>query len=113
MELFYYNSHGVRIKKCCASCKHKTEDNKMRYCLHGKGFVSSNSCCGDWIVSDGLENAGIGRGKVKKQEYLQYCINAVHADYFLPSDRKNTKRRSLAEIRREFEEENGDIFYFH
>ena len=56
---FTTNKNGVRIKKCCASCAlHETYDHEgpRRKCnLKGK-VVDKSDCCGEWAISDFINN---------------------------------------------------------
>ena len=82
---FVKNSHGVRIKKCCASCLHHRSGTKDDYRLcnitqmeHSIDYL----CANDWKMmwpgnppKQGrlnLDNAGKGGGRVKKKSYLIY-----------------------------------------
>lgn len=64
IEEFTVNSNGVKIKKCCASCKHHgphSSDGPQRLCMKhtmlvdGKEkpkVVDKSDLCGDWSISD-------------------------------------------------------------
>lgn len=59
---FVVNAEGVRIKKCCASCKFKkcTNDNDHRKCtLNGKK-VTNDFLCLDWKIGDFFEHLKVG-----------------------------------------------------
>ena len=73
---FVRNLMGIKIVKCCSSCAY-----------HGAGIPCSidgvnhprGFCCNNWIMRDGLANAGRGGGKVKKKGYLDFINrNGLH-----------------------------------
>ena len=106
------NQHGIEVKKCCASCKHKdlTRLVLARYCsqLHEK--VKPRECCEQWEMSEQMEAAGSGGGKVKKKAYLKYVLD-VREDESL-ADQLGIKfpHKSIGQIRKDFEEKNGSIY---
>ena len=53
------NSHGIAVRKWCASCKHKElNDFGCRFCKL-KGVKTRQSyVCDDWEMSESLEAAG-------------------------------------------------------
>ena len=100
---FVKNMFGTRIRKCCASCKHKEYDRLKRLCTKGEGYVRPDSLCADWEVSEKLEKAGIGGGLVKKKSYLLYALN-----YPQPEDIR--RHVTLSRIRKEYEEKYDTIY---
>lgn len=54
---YVLNKNGVRIKKCCASCKYHEpldSDGPRRICVYLKRskVVRKDDACGDWSISD-------------------------------------------------------------
>ena len=61
------NMYHVRVKKWCASCRHKEVDNEgNRICAGMQLKVPQDLVCQKWQMSDGLKNAGMSGGVVKK-----------------------------------------------
>ena len=59
------NVHGCKIKKCCASCQHKCiEKDGSRVCAQMMLKVEQKFKCKQWLMSDGLKNAGKQTGGV-------------------------------------------------
>ena len=106
------NQHGIEVKKCCASCKHKdlTRLVLARYCSQHHEKVKPRECCEQWEMSEQMEAAGSGGGKVKKKAYLKYVLD-VREDESL-ADRLGIKfpHKSIGQIRKDFEEKNGSIY---
>lgn len=106
------NQHGIEVKKCCASCKHKdlTRLVLARYCSQHHEKVKPRECCEQWEMSEQMQAAGSGGGKVKKKAYLKYVLD-VREDESL-ADQLGIKfpHKSIEQIRRDFEEKNGSIY---
>ena len=106
------NQHGIEVKKCCASCKHKdlTRLVLARYCSQHHEKVKPRECCEQWEMSEQMEAAGSGGGKVKKKAYLKYVLD-VREDESL-ADQLGLKfpHKSIDQIRRDYEEKNGSIY---
>lgn len=106
------NQHGIEVKKCCASCKHKdlTRLVLARYCSQHHEKVKPRECCEQWEMSEQMEAAGSGGGKVKKKAYLKYVLD-VREDESL-ADQLGIKfpHKSIGQIRRDYEEKNGSIY---
>ena len=106
------NQHGIEVKKCCASCKHKdlTRLVLARYCSQHHEKVKPRECCEQWEMSEQMEAAGSGGGKVKKKAYLKYVLD-VREDESL-ADQLGIKcpHKSIGQIRKDFEEKNGSIY---
>ena len=59
------NMYRVRVKKWCASCKHKeVENDGTRVCAKMQLKVPQDLVCRQWQMSDGLKNAGLLAGGV-------------------------------------------------
>ena len=60
------NAHGVKVKRCCASCQHKCiETDGTRVCAQMMIKVEQKFKCKQWQMSDGMKNAGKGGGVVR------------------------------------------------
>ena len=70
------NEHGIEIKECCASCRFKDSTRLIsaRFCTQHHKSVKPRGHCKQWEMSEQMEAAGSGRGKVKKKAYLKYVI---------------------------------------
>lgn len=109
----YINSHGVEIKACCASCRFKDLTRLMtsRFCTQHHQSVKPDERCGQWALSDQLAAAGSGGGKVKRREYLRYVLE-VRADESLAAQLGiRTPQKTIDQIRQEFENKNGAIYF--
>ena len=106
------NLHGVEIKKCCASCRFKDLTRLMtaRFCTEHHKSVKPKGCCKQWAISEQMEAAGSGRGKVKCRAYLRYVLE-VRADESL-ADQLGIRapHKTIDQIREEFEKNHGSIF---
>lgn len=72
----YKNKYGVEIKMCCASCKRKVfKSEKTRDCELGEKDLKPSYLCPDWIMSENLDNAGRGGGRIRKKGYLQFILD--------------------------------------
>ena len=69
------NAHGVKVKRCCASCQHKcVEADGTRVCALKMMVVEQKFKCKQWQMSDGLKNAGKGDGIVRDIESKEIAI---------------------------------------
>ena len=69
------NEHGVKVKRCCASCLHKEITNEgARVCALMVLKVEQKFKCKQWQMSDGLKNAGKGGGVVKDKDTKEIII---------------------------------------
>lgn len=114
-EIFYKNKFSISIKKCCASCKFKQMDVRVRFCTIGEGIVSPQSVCGSWQMNPDLDNAGKGGGRIKKKKYLNICLDRLDEDNYLAIEHKRKKmphkRLTLQQIRSDYEKKYGDIYF--
>lgn len=106
------NSHGVEIRECCASCKHKdlTRLISSRFCLQHHKKVKPRGYCKEWAMSEQMEAAGSGRGKVKKKAYLKYVLQVREDESLADQLKVQIPHKTLAEIRQDFEAKNGSIY---
>ena len=53
------NAHGLKVKKCCASCQYKCiEADGTRVCQLMQLKVQQRFKCKKWEMAEGMENAG-------------------------------------------------------
>ena len=106
------NSHGVEIRECCASCKHKdlTRLISSRFCLQHHKKVKPRECCEQWAMSEQMEAAGSGGGKVKKKAYLKYVLQVREDESLADQLKVQIPHKTLTEIRQDFEAKNGSIY---
>lgn len=109
------NKYGISIVMRCASCARCASNGRVRICLASRGAVSPSHLCSDWKMSDACEAAGKGDGNVKKVEYLRHALDRLTledaAAEAAARHRMPYKRTSVDEIRKEYEKENGDIYF--
>ena len=106
------NEHGIEIRECCASCRHKDLTRLMssRFCLLHQKKVKPRGHCKEWTMSEQMEAAGSGGGKVKKKAYLKYVLQVREDESLADQLKVQIPHKSLAEIRRDFEAKNGSIY---
>ena len=69
------NAHGVKVKRCCASCQHKCIKNDgTRFCALKMMVVEQKFKCKQWQMSDGMNNAGKGGGVVRLKGTTEVII---------------------------------------
>ena len=69
------NAHGVKVKRCCASCQHKcVEADGTRVCALKMMVVEQKFKCKQWQMSDGMKNAGKGGGVVRLKGTTEIVI---------------------------------------
>ena len=107
------NEHGIEIRECCASCKFKdlTRLISARFCTQHHKSVKPRGHCKEWTMSEQMEAAGSGRGKVKKKAYLKYVLE-VREDESLADQLGLSQfpHKSIDQIRKDFEAKNGSIY---
>ena len=117
------NQHGIEVRECCASCKHKdlTRLISSRFCLQHLKSVKPRGHCKQWAMSEQMQAAGLSGGKVKKKAYLKFVLE-VRADERLRVGERSSgmsladqlgikfPHKSIEQIRRDFEEKNGSIY---
>ena len=106
------NEHGIEIRECCASCKHKdlTRLISSRFCLQHHKKVKPRGHCKEWAMSEQMEAAGSGGGKVKKKAYLKYVLQVREDESLADQPKVQIPHKTLTEIRRDFEAKNGSIY---
>ena len=61
------NNYHVEVRRWCASCQHKEILNDgTRICQLTNMDVPQSKVCPQWQMSDGLKNAGMSGGVIKK-----------------------------------------------
>lgn len=69
------NAHGVKVKRCCASCEHKCIDKGgARVCAQMMLKVEQKFKCKQWEMSEGMKNAGKGGGVVRLKGTTEVII---------------------------------------
>ena len=69
------NAHGVKVKRCCASCQHKCiETDGTRVCAQMMIKVEQKFKCKQWQMSDGMKNVGKGGGVVRLKGTTEVII---------------------------------------
>lgn len=112
------NEHGCTIAKCCASCGFKKflKKDAARICVDGNGLVRPKDVCPRWVLRDGLENAGVGGGRVKKKSYLDLVVRtrerekSIYAELSI-MQRRDFRRATPFEMQRQYEQTHGTIYY--
>lgn len=106
------NQYGIEIKECCASCRHKdlTRLISSRFCLQHQKSVKPRGHCKEWAMSEQMEAAGSGRGKVKKKAYLRYVMEVREDESLADQLGIIIPHKTLAQIRQDFEAKNGSIY---
>ena len=74
--LYKRNSHGIRIKKRCASCRFKDINHYgTRMCTKSLQKVKPDFKCNMWRMADAFKNAGLPLGVVKDKVSKEIIIN--------------------------------------
>ena len=61
------NNYHVAVRRWCSSCQHKEILNDgTRICQLTNMNVPQSKVCPQWQMSDGLKNAGMSGGVIKK-----------------------------------------------
>ena len=108
----YRNSHGIEVKKCCASCRFKDLTRLMtaRFCTEHQKRVKPRECCYEWALSDQLEAAGSAGGKVKCKAYLKFVLEVREEESLADQRGLHIVHKTIEQIRQEFEKNHGSIF---
>ena len=106
------NKFGVRIGKCCASCRFKESTRLMmtRHCTKLNKEVDPLGVCECWKMSRQLSKLEFTRGKVKRREYLLYLTDVRVKEQELEDKGEKVVPKSIDEIRAQFEKEHGSIY---
>ena len=69
------NGYHIKVKKCCASCQFKEIDKEgNRICTKMQLIIGQRDKCKQWLMSDGLKNAGKGGGVVRLKGTTEIVI---------------------------------------
>lgn len=107
------NPCGLRVKKCCASCRFKDVDEfGDRICSLINEYVEPCQVCEHWEMDYNTSQAGVCRGRVHKKEYLMFALairlgEGVEALRAKKKGEPAPEPRSIESIRREYEEDYG------
>ena len=111
-KVFTKNTHGIVVKKCCASCAYRdlSKADVLRFCTqHKKGVKASGLCC-LWEMSKQAQLAGWSQGQVKRKEYLMYLVTACEDRKLATQLGLHIEAKSNEEMRAKFEQEQGSIY---
>lgn len=109
-KTFHEAPLGVKIVRCCASCKHKQLDGgTSRICMIGEGVVNSSCVCDDWEMSKDLIKAGLGSGRVKKKSYLMYVLKR-YEEVAKITDKNKKVDVHINDLRKEYNKKFGSIY---
>lgn len=115
VKVFYtFNKNGVRIKKCCASCKSKEIGKKEdeRICMKGEGQVTKDYVCEDWSISETIDNIKMeGFGAVKKPHYIRWMRREIALIADSPSISQSQKNMLIQQLPKRYENEHGKRYY--
>ena len=81
-----------------------------RFCLQHHKKVKPRGYCKEWAVSEQMEAAGSGRGKVKKKAYLRFVLQVREDESLADQLKVQIPHKTLTEIRQDFEAKNGSIY---
>ena len=97
------NKRGIKVKRCCASCKYKEIDNMgVRHCT--KGYASCLTCR-NWRMRNELRRAGTPFGMIKTKEYLRYVLTVRDREINGSCFMKCGPLMSTTVIRKEYKKE--------
>ena len=94
------NKRGIKIKRCCASCKHKEiDDDGNRYCTLG---LKDHTACRKWRMTVALRNCGTPYGVIKNKAYLRYVLDIRDREINSSCYQYQGELRDIEEIRKEY-----------
>ena len=72
------NPQGIKVRKCCASCKFKFlyGTDGVRFCTKRNKEVKKFGLCKQWEMREDLQKARYTDGKVKSRAYLRSVLDA-------------------------------------
>ena len=100
----------LKIKKCCASCQHKQVNyDGSRICMLTHQKVSCQMTCERWVLAEKLKGVTLGRGMVKRYEYLMFVIGirVMEQDAIDNGTLQPDEVATLDSLRERFETNNG------
>ena len=102
------NYRGIKVKRCCASCKNKVIDDRgSRHCVLG---YTSCETCRHWHMRDELRSAGNPHGVIKTKEYLRFVLEIRNCEMDSGCFKKRVKLRDVEEIRKEYNDNINSNF---
>lgn len=106
---FVLTPRGVRVKKCCASCKHKgygkTGD---RVCTKGEGSVVKNYVCEQWEMNETYRTLRLtGDGRVKKPSYIAWMADQAAEITKSPVLDEKAKKELIGALPEKYEQQFG------
>ena len=106
------NQHGIEVRECCASCRHKdlTRLISSRFCLQHHKSVKPRGHCKQWAMSEQMQAAGLSGGKVKKKAYLKFVLQVREDESLADQLGIKSPHKTLKQIRQDFEAKNGSIY---
>ena len=109
---FTRNTHGIVVKKCCASCAYKdlNKADALRFCTQHKKEVKASGLCSLWEMSKQMLLAGWSQGQVKRKEYLMYLVTECEDRKLAIQLGLRIEAKSITEMRVKFEQEQGSIY---
>jgi hypothetical protein len=112
-KVFTRNTHGIVVKKCCASCAYKelSKADVLRYCVRHEKEVSSSGLCSLWEMSKQAQLAGWSQGQVKRKEYLMYLMEMRMEEQRQRDDGIKVRERKTETIRKAFEADSNTSIY--
>ena len=107
------NEFGMVVKVFCASCKYKdlTRAYSLRHCNNLHKDVKPCGVCKLWKMSDQLKKAGQAQGLVKCQEYQMFLLALREKESQDILSGKRVMKKSIMEIRADFEKKHGSIYF--
>ena len=81
-----------------------------RFCLKHQKGVKPRSYCKQWEMSEQMEAAGAGGGKIKRKAYLKYVLEVREDERLAEQLKIQFPHKSIEQIRKDFEERNGSIY---
>ena len=109
---YVLNQRGLRVRKCCASCMHKSETNSDKYrgCLKHDITVSPRDVCNDWMMSRSLRMAMKSEDRIKRFDYLMFVLSVRQSEWEAEDQGQEVSPMSTEKLRAEFEQEHGSIY---
>ena len=109
---FTKNTHGIIVRKCCASCAYKdfNDVDFARVCTRRERKVKACNLCSLWAMSKQAQLAGWSQGRVKRKEYFEFLLEECESRKLATQLGLRVRARSIEELRVKFEQEQGSIY---
>lgn len=104
------NEHGIKVRKMCASCQHKSIDNDgTRICQLMQLKGQQKFRCPKWQSAACFAEAGNNKGRVKRREYLMFVFEVRMQEREKLDQRLMSADEvaTLDSLRKRFEDETG------